>query len=115
LKPTRWISRRGATRPIAFFSEGWLGTQLEGWTAQVKEQYAQRYAVCKLAPTHFPFADIILRGDNRNLAIGAHSEDERIRLWHHDIRDSGCIIKYWYLGQWNTIADYDPGTPASAP
>ena len=41
--------KTGVMRPISFYSKGWVGVQLTNqllWTAQVKECYAQRQAVC---------------------------------------------------------------------
>jgi hypothetical protein len=98
----------GNLQPIAFFSHGWLSTQLL-WPPQVKEQYARRQAACKDIPTHFPFATVSLLGDNHNLSSGAASEDPRVRRWQHDIVSSGVTYiahDRWVSGADNTIADF---------
>ena len=95
----------GKMRPIAFYSSGWKGPQLE-WIPQVKECYAQRTAVTKIMPANFPFAQVILLGDNRNLSSEAKSADGRVTRWQQEIKDSGCVQRYWLPGEWNTIADY---------
>ena len=101
----QWDERTGRLRPIAFFSKGWIGPQIK-WNAQVKECHAQRYAVTKMMPSAFPYANIVLMVDNRNLATEAMSEDNRISRWQQEIKDSGCAVRYWIPGSWNTIADY---------
>ena len=95
----------GKIRPISYFSRGWISTQ-RLWTAQVKEAYAQRQAVCVIMPEAFPFADVFLLCDNKNLAARAESEDLRVRRWQHDIACSGSVSRGWIPGKWNTIADY---------
>ena len=96
----------GKLQPISYHSHGWLDTQLL-WTAQVKEAYAARQAVVKIAPAYFPYADIILLVDNKNLASrNAESADPRVKRWKFDIDCSGCVQKHWIPGQYNTIADY---------
>ena len=95
----------GKMRPIAYFSRGWISTQ-RLWTAQVKESFAQRQAVCVVMPEAFPYADVFLLCDNKNLASRAASEDLRVRRWQHDIACSGCVTRGWIPGKWNTIADY---------
>ena len=44
--------------------------------------------------------------DNKNLASEHTSEDLRVVRWNHNIRESGCVMRYWVPGEWNTIADY---------
>jgi hypothetical protein len=101
----------GAPRPIAYISKGWLGTQLTGWTPQVKECYAQRQAVCHIMPQHFPYAsEVHLLCDNKNLASIADSVDPLIVRWQQNINDTGCTVRRWIPGEWNTIADYGSRT-----
>jgi len=100
----QWDPLSGEMRPIAFISRGWLSTQLK-WKPQAKESYAQMTAVTKVMPQYFPFADIILLCDNKNLSAAAES-DVRIVRWQNEIRDSGCSVRFWVPGSWNTIADY---------
>jgi len=95
----------GEMRPIAYISKGWISTQVR-WPAQVKECYAQREAVTKVMPAYFPYASVILLCDNENLAALATSEDARVARWQSDIQRSGCIVRSWIPGEWNTIADY---------
>jgi hypothetical protein len=101
----QWDVASGRPLPISYFSAGWLSTQLL-WTPQVKESYAARQAVCVIMPRAFPFAEVYLLGDNKNLAADAASEDHRVRRWQHDITSSGCRRRGWIKGEWNTIADY---------
>lgn len=103
---TQWDSRTGEPRPISFFSKGWQQGQLDGWTPQVKECYAMRYAVTKVLPEYFPHANVILLCDNKNLSSLADSEDLRVVRWQHEIRDSGAIVRRWHPGHYNTIADF---------
>lgn len=98
--------KNGKMRPIANFSQGWLGPQLRGWTPQVKEMYALRYAVTKIMPAAFPYAKVILLCDNRNLSSTHDSEDLRITRWQQEISDAGVICKQWIPGDYNTIADH---------
>ena len=99
---------------IGVWSKGWLSTQLL-WTPQVKECYGQRQAVCVYMPETFPFADVILLTDNKNLAAVTDSEDLRVRRWQHDIACSGCITRVWVKGEFNTIADYGSRAVQAAP
>ena len=64
------------------------------------------HAVMKMMPSAFPYASVVLVVDNRNLATEATSEDVRISRWQQEIRDSGCAVRFWIPGSWNTIADY---------
>jgi len=96
----------GQLQPISYFSKGWLEPQLRGWTAQVKECYAQRYAMTNIMPLAFPYASVYLLCDNRNLASVADSADRRIVRWQAEILASGCIRRSWIPGQYNTIADF---------
>ena len=103
----QYDQRTGALRPIANFSQGWKGPQLlEGWTPQVKECYALRYAVTKLMPEAFPYAQVITLCDNRNLASVHASADHRITRWQQEITDAGAIRRQWVPGEYNTIADH---------
>jgi hypothetical protein len=97
--------KTGIMRPIGFYSKGWEGPQLNGWTPQVKESYAQRQAVCVYMPLHFPYAKVVLLTDNKNLGRTV-SADKRVTRWELDITASGCHKRGWIPGQWNTIADY---------
>lgn len=106
----------GKMRPIAYFSHGWEGdSQLIGWTPQVKECYAKRYAVTKIMPTAFPWADVILLNDNRNLDGERKSADARVRRWQQEINDSGCRQQGWIPGDWNSISDYGSRTVVPDP
>ena len=107
--------KTGALRPIANFSQGWLGSQLRGWTAQVKECYALRYAVTKMMPAAFPYAQVITLCDNRNLAGSHDSEDLRILRWQQEISDAGAITRQWVPGEYNTIADHGSRAVQSNP
>ena len=104
----------GVMQCIGVWSKGWLSTQLL-WTPQVKECYGQRQAVCVYMPETFPFADVILLTDNKNLAAVTDSEDLRVRRWQHDIACSGCITRVWVKGEFNTIADYGSRAVQAAP
>ena len=95
---SQYDSRSGVMRPIACFSLGWLGTQLRGWTPQVKEAYAIRYAVTKIMPSAFPYAKVIALCDNRNLAGKSDSEDLRVARWQQEISDAGTILRQWIPG-----------------
>ena len=95
----------GLCRPISYFSRGWASTQLT-WTPQVKECYAQWYAVTTVMRKQFPYASVVLLCDNKNLATHADSADARVVRWQQNIRDAGCDVRYWIPGEWNTIADY---------
>ena len=111
----QYDKRTGKMRPIAFFSRGWLSTQIH-WTPQVKECYACRYAATKMMPTAFPWADIELLCDNKNLAGVADSEDKRVQRWQQEIRDAGCVrTRYWIPGDWNSISDYGSRTVVADP
>ena len=85
--------------------ERWLATQVQ-WPAQVKEAYGQRQAVCVVVPRTTPFASVILLCDNKNLSAQTDSQDQRVVRWQHDIKCSGCVVRRWTPGEWNTIADY---------
>ena len=102
---TQYDQLTGKMRPIAFQSYGWISTQLK-WTPQVKEAYAAQYAVTKTMPRCFPFADVILLVDNKNIVANGESEDARVTRWKQNIRDTGCVEKRWIPGNWNSIADY---------
>ena len=95
----------GELRPIAVYSNGWLGTQML-WPAQVKECYAQRQAVAVHMWESYPHADIVLMTDNKNLAHDAESVDLRVRRWRNDIWETGCLERQWISGDDNNIADY---------
>ena len=95
----------GKLRPIAYYSTGWESTQLQ-WTPQVKECYAAKQAVTHVMPKAFPYATLILLGDNKNLASYAESKDLRVVRWQQDIRDTGATVRGWIKGELNTIADY---------
>ena len=115
----QYDTHTGVMQPIANFSQGWLGTQLRGWTPQVKEAYAVRYAVTKIMPASFPFANVIVLCDNRNLSSLHDSEDLRIQRWQQEISDAGAITRQWVPGDYNTIADHASRTvyanPTSSP
>jgi hypothetical protein len=96
---------KGKLRPIAFYSVGWLATQVL-WSAQVKEAYGQRQAMCVVVPRTTPFASVVLLCDNKNLSAQTDSQDQRVIRWQHDIKCSGCVVRRWTPGEWNTIADY---------
>ena len=98
--------RTGTMRPIAYFSAGWVGPQLLGWTPQVKECYSKRQAVCYVMPKTFPFAWVTLLNDNKNLSAATESADARVVRWKHDIQCSGAHMQSWVPGDWNSIADY---------
>ena len=106
----------GIMTPISFFSKGWIGPQLNesdqlrGWTPQVKEMYAMMYATTKVMPDAFPYAEVILLCDNKNLSSLADSADKRIVRWQQEVRDSGAIRRRWVPGHYNTIADYGSRT-----
>ena len=100
----QWDPLTGEMRAIAYISRGWLSTQLK-WKPQAKESYAQMTAVSKIMPQYFPYANVTLLCDNKNLSSAAES-DIRIVRWQNEIRDSGCAVRYWVPGKWNTIADY---------
>ena len=102
----QYDAHTGVMRPIANFSMGWLGSQLRGWTPQVKECYALRYAVTKIMPASFPYAQVITLCDNRNLASKHDSDDHRIVRWQLEISDAGAITRQWLPGDYNTIADH---------
>jgi len=95
----------GKMRPIAYISKPWLAEQLQ-WKPQVKECYAQMQAVTNVMRAYYPFAEVTLLCDNRNLSGKADSEDARVIRWQFEILCSGCIVRYWIPGFWNTIADY---------
>ena len=101
----QWDKNTGKLRPVAFYSKGWIATQLK-WTPQVKEAYAVRQAVCVYMPKHFPYARVTVLCDNKNLATDTVSEDHRVARWLHDIMSSGCVRRFWLKGEFNTIADY---------
>jgi len=109
----QWDPRTGQMRPIAYVSRGWLANQLK-WTPQTKECYAQRAAVASIMPQFFPFASVVLLCDNRNLTQAAET-DVRIVRWQNDIRDSGCCVRSWIPGKWNTIPDYGSRSVVPAP
>ena len=115
----QYDTNTGVMLPIANFSQGWLGSQLRGWTPQVKEAYAIRYAVTKIMPASFPFANVIVLCDNRNLSALHDSEDLRIQRWQQEISDAGAITRQWVPGDYNTIADHASRTvfpnPMTAP
>ena len=103
----QYDQRTGKMRPIAFFSKGWEGSQLTGWTPQVKESYAAMQAVTRVMPDAFPYARVILLGDNKNLSAEGDSADLRVQRWQRMIVDSGCVDKRgFYPGSFNTISDY---------
>jgi len=106
--------RTGVMRPVSFFSKGWEGTQVP-WSPQVKECYAQREAVAVIMPDNFPFADVVLLTDNKNLAAVADSKDKRVVRWQNDIKTSGCIQRGWIPGEWNSIADYGSRAVLASP
>ena len=81
----------------------------------MKECYAQFIAVTKIMPGMFPHADVVLLCDNRNLATEAESADKRVARWQSEIRASGCLVRYWVPGAWNTIADYGSRTVQPQP
>ena len=104
----------GVLRHISYHSKGWKGKQ-STWIAQAKECYAQRNAVIKIMPRCFPWAQLILLCDNRNLAAETTSDDPRVRRWREDIDAAGVSIKYWIKGQWNTISDYSSRVAVADP
>ena len=110
----QWDAKTGKMRPVAFYSHGWIATQLK-WTPQVKECYAARQAVCVYMPRHFPYAKVILLCDNKNLMSDVDSEDLRVTRWLHDMRSTGCVTQYWLKGSFNTIADYGSRAVVAAP
>ena len=114
----QWDPETGELRPISYFSQGWRGGQLAGWTPQVKEMYAIKVALTVIMPATFPYAQVILLCDNRNLSALADSADLRIVRWQAEVRDAGAHIKRWIPGHYNTIADYGSRSvepdPASA-
>lgn len=86
------------------------------WTAQIKETYAQRWALYHVAWRYFRYAmDIILLCDNRNLATTGGSADPRITRWQEDIRVYGGVRRGWIPGDWNSIADYASRVVAADP
>ena len=96
----------GKMQPICYMSYGWLGGSTK-WSAQVKECYAQRQAVCKVMEEYFPKSQkVILLCDNKNLSFKRKSVDPRVRRWQEDIAQSGCVERFWVPGEWNTIADH---------
>ena len=102
----QYDTRSGKMRPVAYFSRGWQGPQLN-WTPQVKEAYGQMWGVCKIMPEAFPYADVILVGDNMNLTSENASLDKRVQRWQQDIKDAGCVRqRNWVPGERNTINDY---------
>jgi len=101
----QWDTKTGKLIPVAFYSKGWIATQLR-WTPQVKECYAARQAVCVFMPKHFPYARVVLLCDNKNLSTDVTSEDHRVSRWLHDIMSTGAVRMHWLKGQFNTIADY---------
>jgi hypothetical protein len=101
----QYDGKTGKMRPILFISRPWVARQMT-WPAQVKEAFAQRQAVCVVMPRYFPYANVILLTDNRNLAGRTASADPRVQRWQDDIRDSGAIERAWVPGEWNAIADY---------
>ena len=98
----------GKPRPVAYISKGWESTQLKGWTAQVKECYAQRQAVCNILPKYFPLAKVVLLCDNMNLSYERESEDPRVTRWKLDIKcaEVDIVAKLHFPGVRNNIADY---------
>ena len=112
---TAWqYGEDGKLLPVAFFSHGWEGPQIK-WTPQVKEAYACRQAVIVYMPKHFPFANVVLLCDNRNLSSGAESEDNRVARWMFDIKCKGCVVQHWLPGEYNTIADYGSRSVVAQP
>ena len=75
--------------------------------------YACREAVCRVMPQYFPYAQVILLCDNKNLSGIADSQDLRVWRWQRDVIDAGCVVRYWKPGEWNTIADYGSRTVVS--
>lgn len=110
----QYDERTGRRRAIAYYSCGWRGPQ-KSWIAQVMECYAQYIAVTKVMRKMFPYARVILLGDNKNLAAEAESDDPRIIRWRQNMVDSGCERKGWIPGEWNTIADYASRTVVADP
>ena len=68
------------------------------------------YATTKVMPEAFPYAEVILLCDNKNLSSLADSADKRIVRWQQEVRDSGAIRRRWVPGNYNTIADYGSRT-----
>jgi hypothetical protein len=102
----QYDGKTGRMRPISYHSEGWVkGSQLH-WTAQVKECYAKRQAVCVIIPEVTPFARVVILNDNRNLVGKIESADPRVQRWRDDIKWAGVHEQRWIPGKWNTIADY---------
>ena len=95
----------GEIRPISYMSRGWVAGQVK-WQPQVKEMYAAREAICSVMPKNFPYADVVLLCDNKNLSYNVKSKDLRVVRWQQDITDAGCVTRYWIPGEWNTISDY---------
>jgi len=91
----QWEPVTGELKPISYFSKGWKGRQLESWTPQVKEMYAIKIAITVIMPHAFPYAEVILMCDNRNLSAFVDSADERIIRWKAEVRDAGAHIKRW--------------------
>ena len=101
----QYDAHTGAIRPIAYFSKGWVDGQAT-WKPQVKECYAQYVAATSIVPEAFPFADIVLLTDNKNVAAEAKSDDLRVRRWQADIYATPCVRRGWIPGHWNSIADH---------
>jgi len=95
----------GVMRPISYLSKGWKAGQVK-WQPQVKEMYAGREAICSIMPKYFPYAEVLLLCDNKNLSFNVNSKDLRVVRWQQDINDAGCVTRYWIPGEWNTISDY---------
>lgn len=106
----------GKELPLAYYSHAWKGPQTL-WPAQVKEAYAQRWALYSVADRYFRAArKIVLYCDNRNLAAMAESADPRVRRWQSDIRAyAGTVQRHWIPGEYNTIADYGSRVPHADP
>ena len=106
--------KTGELRHISYHSKGWKGKQAT-WIAQAKECYAQRNAVIKIMPRCFPWAELILLCDNRNLAADTTSDDPRVRRWREDIEAAGVQTKFWLKGDQNTISDYSSRVAVADP
>jgi hypothetical protein len=104
----------GKHRPIAYFSHGWIGSQIK-WTPQVKEAYAAMILCTKVMRSAFPYATVLLLCDNKNLATETKSADDRVSRWKFDVKCAGAITWNWISGDFNSIADYASRSVVPAP